>query len=192
MILIDEYFRQYPARRKVAEFLLRNGVSVRNGSMSFHGVELPISEVARATGVNRKAVYVTMETIETSNALRLLFKRIEPELKVESIAPAMNWEVLQVEVEKNPTEVLHHILRIILDEGNEVISVDLRNPPGEKTHLSITLERPLKGETLRRFKDILGVRRLLLRTPEKDKTKLVCTFCEVVYCPRRGGSNVED
>ncbi len=194
MILIDEYFRHYPARRKVAEFLLKNGVSVRNGSINFCGVELPFSEVAKASGVNRKIVYYTVKMIESTNALRLLFERAEPELKVEGIAPVMNWEVLRAEVEGKPTEVLHSLLGAILEEENEVVSVDMRSLPGEETQLSIVLERPLKGETLKKIGEIPGIRRILIKTPEKDKTKLVCTFCEVKYCPKRleGGDNVED
>jgi len=192
MILIEEYFRQYPARKKVAEFLLRNGVSVRNGHPNLSGAKLSISEVAKASGANRKVVYYTVEIIESTSALRLLFERIEPELKVESIAPVMNWEVLQVEVEKKPTKVLQNLLGVILDEGNEVVSVSMKSLPGEETQLSIVLEKPLKGETLKKMGEIPGIRRILIKTPEKDKTKLVRTFCEVVYCPRRGDDNVED
>ncbi len=194
MILVDEYFKQYPARKRVAEFLLRNGVSVREGSMGFAGVELSISEVARAVGVNRKVVYHTIKTIETSNALHLLFEKVEPELKVEGIAPAMNWEVLEIEVQERPAEVLHRVLGAVLSEGNEVVSVNLRNLPGEGAYISIVAEKPLKGETLRTLEGVAGIKKVLIKTPEKDKTRLVCTFCEVKYCPKKleGGDNVED
>ncbi len=192
MILIDEYFKHYTARKKVAAFMLANGISVRNDSAYFNGVELPVSEVARASGVNRKVVYQTINTIETSNALRLLFERAEPELKVESIAPAMNWEVLEIEAKEGHTEVLHSVLGAILDEGNEVVSVNLRDLPGEETYLSIVVENPLRGETIKKIGGIPGIKRVLIKTPERDKTKLVCTFCEVVYCPRKGGGNVDD
>ncbi|WP_297073647.1 regulator of amino acid metabolism, contains ACT domain protein [Thermococcus sp.] len=191
MILIEEYFRPYPARKRVAEFLLRNGVSVREGSMGFAGVELSISEVAKAVGVNRKVVYQTVETIGASNALRLLFERAEPELKVEGIAPAMNWEVIEIEVIERPAEVLHRVLGAVLKEGNEAVSVSMRNLPGEEARISIVVEKPLKGETLRALEGIAGIKKVLIKTPEKDKTRLVCTFCEVKYCPKRleGGDN---
>ena len=194
MILIEEYFRHYPARRRVAEFLLRHGINVRNGSLYLGDVEIPVSEVAKAVGVNRKVVYFTVETIEASNALRLLFRRLRPELKVEAIAPAMGWEIIEIEVNAGPTAVLRNILGHIAEEGNEAVSVSLRNLPGEGAYISIVMERPLRGETVKKIGNIPGIKRILIRTPEKDKTKLVCTFCEVKYCPKRpeGGGNVED
>ena len=191
MILIEEYFKHYPARRRIAEFLLANGISVRNGSPYCSNAELPISEIAKATGVNRKVVYYTIRDIESTNALRLLFERTEPELKVESIAPAMGWEVLEIEVTGKPAEVLHRVLGAIVEENGDVVSVNLRNLPGEKAYISMVVGKPLAGETLRRISDVPGIRRILVKTPERDKTKLVCTFCEVVYCPRKGGGNVE-
>ncbi|WP_297535480.1 regulator of amino acid metabolism, contains ACT domain protein [Thermococcus sp.] len=193
MILIDEYFKNYPARKRVAEFLLKNGISVRNGSLYIGNVEVSPSAVARALGVNRKVVYFTVETIESSGALRLLFERLKPGLSVEEVAPAMGWETLEIEVNGSPAAVLESVLKGVAAEGNDVVSVNLRNLPGEDVYLSIVVERPLRGETLRKIGGAPGVRRILVRTPERDKTKLVCTFCEVRYCPRRleGGGNVE-
>jgi len=194
VILIDEYFKHYPARKRVAEFLLRTGISVRNGSFYLEDAELSPSAIARALGVNRKVVYLTAETIESSKALCLLFERLKPKLKLEEVAPVMGWETLEIEVNGSPAKVLGNVLRRITDEGNDVVSVDLRNLPGEGAHLSLVLEKPLEGRTLKEIGEIPGVTRILVKTPERDKTRLVCTFCEVKYCPRRldGADNVPD
>ncbi len=194
MILIDEYFRHYPARKKVAEFLLRHGINVRDGLLYLDDVEVPTSSVARAVGVSRKVVYLTAETIESSSALHLLFEKLKPELRVEDMAPTMGWETLEVEVSGFPGRVLSEILDRIIATGNEVISVTLRNLLGEKTYLSIVMENPLQGGTLNEISSVPGIKRILVKTPERDKMKLVCTFCEVRYCPRKleGGGNGED
>jgi len=193
MILIDEYFRNYPARKKVAEFLLRTGVSVRDGSFYLEGAELSPGSMAKALGVNRKVVYLTAETIEFSKALSIFFQNLRPGLRVEAIAPVMGWEALQIEVSGSPGEVLKNVLGKITAEGNDVIAVNLRNLPGESARLSVVLERPLGGRILQEIGRIPGVTRILVKTPERDKTKLVCTFCEVRYCPKKiSGGNVED
>ncbi|WP_148881997.1 regulator of amino acid metabolism, contains ACT domain protein [Thermococcus aciditolerans] len=191
MILIDEYFRHYPARKKVAEFLLRHGIEIRNGSMLLDGVELPITEVARATGVTRKVVYLTVETIENTTALRLLFERLRPELRIEDLAPAMNWEVLELRLAESDGRAVPAVLDVLLRDGNRPISVRFRNLPGEAPYLSIVVERPISGEAISDIEGIGGIERMLIKTPEKVKTKLVCTFCEVKYCPRRLSGGVE-
>jgi len=194
MILIDEYFRQYPARRRVVEFLLRHGISVRNSSMLLDGVTLSVSEVAEATGVNRKAVYLAVETIECTDALRILFENLGQELNVASMAPVMGWETLELGVEGSPAEVLGNVLKKITADGNDVVAVNLRKLPGEGVYLSIVVEKPLGGRALGEIGRIPGVMRILVKTPERDKTRLVCTFCGVKDCPRRlkGGGNVAD
>ncbi|WP_297068815.1 regulator of amino acid metabolism, contains ACT domain protein [Thermococcus sp.] len=191
MLLIEEYFKCYPARKKLVEALIRYGISVRNGRTYCGDIEIPISELARVVGVNRKIVYHTIEMIQHQNALRLLFEKLQPELKIEEIAPMMNWEVLEVELdEKLHKKAVAGILGVVSKEKGKLISVHLCNLYGEIPRLSIVLDTPLRSETLVRIRNIPGVKKMLLRTPEKDKLKLVCTFCEVEYCPRKDGDNV--
>jgi predicted regulator of amino acid metabolism with ACT domain len=186
MLLIEEYFKEYPARKKVAEALVHYGIGVRNGKVYCGEIEVPISELARVIGVNRKIIYHTIEMIERHNALRLFFEKLEPELKIEEIAPMMNWEVLEVELDENThKEATAKILEILSREKGRLVSAHLRNLYGETPTLSVVIDRPIQSETIARIKDVPGAKKLLLRTPEKDKLKLVCTFCEVRYCPRR-------
>ncbi|NJF24628.1 regulator of amino acid metabolism, contains ACT domain protein [Thermococcus sp. Bubb.Bath] len=186
MLLVEEYFKHYPARKKVAEALVRYGIRVRHGKTYCGNVEVPISELARVIGVNRKIIYHTVEMVERHNALRLFFEKLEPELRIEEIAPMMNWEVLEVELDENAhKEATARILEILSKEKGRLISAHLRNLYGETPRLSVVVDRPLRSETIARIKDVPGAKKLLLRTPEKDKLRLVCTFCEVEYCPRR-------
>jgi predicted regulator of amino acid metabolism with ACT domain len=186
MLLVDEYFKHYPARKKVAEALVRYGIRVRDGKTYCSDIEVPVSELARVIGVNRKIIYHTIEMIEKHNALRLFFEKLEPELKIEEIAPMMNWEVLEVELDGNAhKEATAKILEILSSEKGRLISAHLRNLYGETPRLSVVIDRPLQSEIIALIKDVPGVKKLLLRTPEKDKLRLVCTFCEVEDCPRR-------
>jgi predicted regulator of amino acid metabolism with ACT domain len=194
MLLVDEYFKHYPARKKLAEVLVRYGISIRDGKAYCGDIEVPISELARIVGVNRKIIYHTIDMIQRHNALRLFFEKLQPELRIEEIAPLMNWEVLEVELDENVhREATARILEILSEERGRLISVHLRNLYGETPILSIVIDHPFQSKTLAQVKEVRGVKKLLLRTPEKDKLKLVCTFCEVEYCPRRlGGGDVRE
>lgn len=94
MLILEAYFKNYPARRKVAEFLFENGLSVKNGKIYIKNVEVPISELARAIGVNRKIIYHTIEYIEkTYPPLKLVFERLNPLPSLIDVAPPLCWEV---------------------------------------------------------------------------------------------------
>ena len=64
----------------------------------------------------------------------------------------------------------------------EVFSRNLREEP---TKLYIVIDGTLPVEVFMRIKEMEGFRKLILHTPEKDKERFVCNYCEVKYCPKR-------
>ncbi len=186
MLILEAYFKNYPARRKVAEFLFENGLSVRNGKIYLKNVEVPISELARAIGVNRKIIYHTIEYIEKTYPLKLIFERLNPLPSLIDVAPLMGWEVLEIDVEKeNYQGAFAEVMRILAENGVPVMEVFGRNLREETSKIFIVIDGTLPVETFAKIKDIRGFQRLILHTPEKEKEKLVCNYCEVKYCPKR-------
>jgi len=94
MLILDAYFKNFPARRKVAEFLFETGLSVKNGKIYLREVEVPISELSRVIGVNRKIIYHTIEYIEKTYPLKMIFEKLNPLPSLITMAPIMGWEVL--------------------------------------------------------------------------------------------------
>ncbi|AHL23556.1 MULTISPECIES: regulator of amino acid metabolism, contains ACT domain protein [Thermococcus] len=186
MLILEAYFKNYPARRKVAEFLFENGLSVRNGKIYLKNVEVPISELARAIGVNRKIIYHTIEYIEKTYPLKLIFERLNPLPSLIDVAPLMGWEVLEIDVEKGDYQgAFAEVMRILAESNVPVMEVFGRNLREETSKIFIVIDGTLPVETFARIKDIHGFQRLILHTPEKEKEKLVCNYCEVKYCPKR-------
>ncbi|WP_084272443.1 hypothetical protein [Picrophilus oshimae] len=64
ILLLQEYFKDYPVKREIIEKLFENGISVKNGKLYLNDIEISISAVAKALKINRKTVYETMELIE--------------------------------------------------------------------------------------------------------------------------------
>ncbi len=186
MLILEAYFKNYPARRKVAEFLFENGLSVKNGKIYLKDVEIPISELARAIGVNRKIIYHTTEYIEKTYPLKLIFERLNPLPSLIDVAPLMGWEVLEIEVEKDNYEAAFgDVMRILAESNVPVMEVFGRNLREETSKIFIVIDGTLPVDTFAKIKNIKGFKRLILRTPEKEKEKLVCNYCEVKYCPKR-------
>ncbi len=186
MLILEEYFKNYPARRKVVEFLFENGLSVKNGKIYLRNVEVPISELARVIGVNRKIIYHTIEYIEKTPALRLIFERLNPLPSLIDVAPLMGWEVLEIELEKDKyMEGFHKVLKLLHEHRVPVMEVFSRNLREEPSKLYIVIDGALPVEAFVKIKETEGFKRLIIRTPEKDKTKFVCEYCEVKFCPKR-------
>ncbi|ASJ06076.1 regulator of amino acid metabolism, contains ACT domain protein [Thermococcus pacificus] len=186
MLILEAYFKNYPARRKVAEFLFENGLSVKNGKVYLRDVEVPISELARIIGVNRKIVYHTIEYIEKTYPLKLIFAKLNPLPSLIDVAPLMGWEVLEIELDKDRyLQGFSDVLRLLYENGVPVMEVFSRNLREEPTKLYIVIDGTLPVDVFVRVKEMEGFRKLILHTPEKDKEKFVCNYCEVKYCPKR-------
>ncbi|ASJ03629.1 regulator of amino acid metabolism, contains ACT domain protein [Thermococcus profundus] len=186
MLILEEYFKNYPARRKVAEFLFENGLSVKNGKIYLRDVEVPISELARVIGVNRKIIYHTIEYIEKTYPLKLIFERLNPLPSLIDVAPLMGWEVLEIELDKDSyLKGFHRVLQLLHEHSVPVMEVFSRNLRDEPSKLYIVIDGTLPVEAFVRIKEAEGFRKLIIRTPEKDKKKYVCEYCEVEYCPKR-------
>lgn len=186
MLILEAYFRNYPARRKVADFLFENGLSVKNGKIYLREVEVPISELARVIGVNRKIVYHTIEYIEKTYPLKLIFERLNPLPSLIKVAPLMGWEVLEIELDKETyLESFSKILSMLSGNKVPVMEVFSRNLREEPSKLYVVIDGVLPVDVFAELKEIAGFQKLILHTPEKNKEKLVCNYCEVKYCPKR-------
>jgi len=184
--IISGYFEQYPARKKVVEVLLRYGLSVRDGKIYVgEDIEVPISAIAKAAKVNRRIVYMTIDYIEKTPALRLFFSKLRPTLNLADLAPHMGWEVIEVEELSEINKcVFSDVLKIIFENNCRI-----RQVVGEKFEMGfgryyIVLEGQVPVTAIDKISKVPGVLKITLRTPEKDKTKIVCSYCEVKYCPR--------
>ncbi len=185
-MIISGYFDQYPARRKVVEVLLRYGLSVRNGKIYIgEDIEVPISAVAKAAKVNRRIIYMTIDYIERTPALRIFFSKLKPTLNLIDLAPHMGWEVLEIEELSEINKcVFSDVLKIIFENNCRI-----RQIIGEKYEMGfgryyIVLEGQVPVSAIERISNVPGVLKITLRTPEKDKTHIVCSYCEVKYCPK--------
>jgi len=186
MLILEEYFKDYPARKKVAEFLFENGLSVKDGRIYLRSVEIPISGLARVIGVNRKIIYHTIEYIEKTYPLKLVFEKLNPLPSLVNLAPLMGWEVLEVELEKeNYLRGFSGILSLLSENDVPVIEVFSRNLREEPSKLYMIIDGILPVDVFVRIKEMEGFKRLILHTPERDKQKFVCNYCEVKYCPKR-------
>jgi len=186
LLIVEEYFKNFPARKKVAELLVELGISIRNSKLYIGDVDVPVNSVAQVAGVNRKIVYHTIEFIEKTYELRNIFERFEPKLSLAKVAPIMGWEVLEIEFKKPKYGcILEQIFRILSDTSCEIRQVLGEREGINGSKLIIILEKPVNIDAVGKIRGLEGVETITLHTSEMDKQKIVCNYCKVKYCPRK-------
>ena len=71
---IKVLFETRPERLQVAEFLLKNGLRVRGNRTFVNDVEIPTVKVARAVGVDRRAVSETIRAMDHDRKVKMVFR----------------------------------------------------------------------------------------------------------------------
>jgi len=149
----------------VVSHLVRQGLSVRDGSIRSGDIEIPASSVARACGVDRRVVSATIAYIEKDEFISRVFRDLEPRLFLAKAGPTMGYGVLEVVVEDpSAPGIVHTVASEISRAGisiRQVVADDPRfwDPPV----LTIITEQPLPGDLLRRIKEMKGVDQLVIR-----------------------------
>ncbi len=186
LLIVSEYFKNFPARKKVAELLVNLGISVRNSKLYIGDVDVPVNSIAEVAGVNRKIVYHTIEYIEKTYELRSIFERLEPKLSLSKVAPIMGWEVLEIEFKKPKYGcLLERIFKILSDSSCEIRQIIGERLWTNGSRVTIVLEKPISMDAVGLIRKLDGVETITLHTSEMDKQKIVCSYCKVKYCPRK-------
>lgn len=182
--MLEVFFKKYPARQRVADVLFKRGLSVKDGKIVCDGIEIPFIEIARAAGVNRRIVYDTVEYIGRELPLRLFFERLRCNTDLFDVAPLMEMEALEVEVQEGHLQsAVEHILGAMEDRVR-VRLMDARDVPGLGARLRIAVDGSLPAEILNSIKEVPYVRNIVLYTYDPSRAKSLCEMCEVKYCPR--------
>ncbi len=186
LLILEHYFRSYSARKKVAEVLYTNGLSIRDSKIYSGKVEIPISSVANAAGVNRKIVYHTIEFVEKNYPLKVIFEKLQPAANLSNIAPEMGWDVLEIGIKKGKFAcTIGKVITALFDYKCHIRQVLGEEPITGSGKLTIVLEGTIPVDIISQIRDVKGVGAISLHTSQTDVDKLICNFCEIKYCPRR-------
>ena len=160
---INEKFKKYPARIKVAEKMIELGLSLSDDGKIYCG-NLKISDKALATAaqVDRRAIKSTIEVIQKDKELYNLFKNIIPAgTLLKNIAKNINLGVIEIEVGSENAGILASTTNLISKKG-----ISIRQAYAEDTELqkapilTIITEEPVSGELINEFLKIKGVTRV--------------------------------
>ena len=160
---INEKFKKYPARIRVAEKMIELGLSLSEDGKIYCG-NLKISDKALATAadVDRRAIKSTIDVIREDEELYNLFSNIIPAgTLLKNIAKNLKLGVVEIEVGQENEGILASTTNLISKKG-----ISIRQAYAEDTELqkspilTIITEQPVEGDLIKEFLKIKGVTRV--------------------------------
>ena len=160
---INEKFKKYPARIRVAEKMIELGLSLNEDGKIYCG-NLKISDksLATAADVDRRAIKSTIEVIREDEELNNLFTNIIPAgTLLKNIAKNLELGVIEIEVGLQSEGVLASTTNLISKKG-----IGIRQAYAEDTELqqspslTIITEEPVNGDLINEFLKIEGITRV--------------------------------
>ena len=160
---INEKFKKYPARIRVAEKMIELGLSINDDGKIYCG-NLKISDKALATAadVDRRAIKSTVEVIREDDELYNLFSNIIPAgTLLKNIAKNLELGVIEIEVGSESEGILASTTNLISKKR-----IGIRQAYAEDTELqespllTIITEEPVQGDLINEFLKIKGVTRV--------------------------------
>ena len=160
---INEKFKKYPARIRVAEKMIELGLSLNEDGKIYCG-NLKISDkaLASAADVDRRAIKSTIEIIKEDEELYNLFSNIIPAgTLLKNIAKNLNLGVIEIEVGSESEGILAKTTNLISQKGVSIRQAYAEDTELQKTpQLTIITEEPVEGDLNNEFLKIKGVTRV--------------------------------
>lgn len=160
---INEKFKKYPARIRVAEKMIELGLSINDDGKIYCG-NLKISDKALATAaeVDRRAIKSTIEVIQEDEELNNLFSNIIPAgTLLKNIAKNLELGVIEIEVGSESEGILAATTKLITEKGIGIRQAYAEDTELQKTPLlTIITEDPVQGDLINEFLKIKGVTRV--------------------------------
>ena len=160
---INEKFKKYPARIRVAEKMIELGLSLsEDGKIYCGNLKISDKSLATAADVDRRVIKSTIEIIREDEELYNLFSNIIPAgTLLKNIAKNLELGVIEIEVGSENEGILAATTNLISKKG-----IGIRQAYAEDTELqeapalTIITEKPVSGDIINEFLKIKGVTRV--------------------------------
>ncbi len=162
--LLTQYFQRYPAQSRVAQTLLKYGLSVRSDGVYCDTIAIPDTSLARACNVDRRIIASTVETIRREPELAKVFTRLHPTCLLKDVAPPLGWGVIEiVPDDAHAPGILAHVATVIARRGLSIRQAIVDDPElVEEPRLYVVTESAIPMDVIAEIKTGPGVKSLVI------------------------------
>ncbi len=159
--IIQEKFKNHPAQEKVVRLLLERGFQINNeGRVVSGSIEIPHTQIAHETGVDRRVVDATCEVIIKDSKLKQIFQNISTMPFLKDVAPYLGLGVIIITPEDAARKGLLGSVATAVAEHGVVIRQAVSDDPylTENPRLTIITEGKVSGKLVDALTRIKGVK----------------------------------
>ncbi|MDD5111417.1 MAG: hypothetical protein PHG85_02625 [Candidatus Altiarchaeota archaeon] len=163
MHILEHVFSGRRGQRRVAEFMLHNGICVRNGRLFFSNVELADVKVARALGIDRRVIKAAVETISGDRYLKELYGKLGSTVLLKDVASALGFGAIEI-IPKNASTkgIIANVAKVITDEGISIRQLTTEDPMFSDAEMTVVTEKPIPRDMIDKLLAIKGVRKVVV------------------------------
>jgi predicted regulator of amino acid metabolism with ACT domain len=192
LLILEEYFKNYPIKRKIVEGMYSRGISVNHGCLFLRDIEVPISEFAKALNVNRRTVYDTIKFIEEREEIKAVMSLIDPAPDICKIAPLMGDQVVTIHAKQGYfSKVLNGSMDIFRKYGCYMKELYGRNSYRDETIIRAIFHKSVPAKVFAEVEKIGGVKQIVMSSPSENPDYLICEKCLVRVCPSKLSSDLQ-
>ncbi|MGC8506343.1 MAG: regulator [Thermoplasmata archaeon] len=193
ILILEEYFKDYPTRLKIIEGLYKRGISVRNGRFYVEDLEIPVSEIAKAFNVNRRTVYETVKAIEDTSAVREIMASIRPRIDRLTMSQKLGNQIFLMTPRIGCFgSLLSRTFDILGNHACNLVEVEGCNVNKKEYGIRLIFQRPVSKAIVEQLSSIPFIDKMKIITPDLESEDVVCNACEVRTCPNKQSSKLED
>ncbi len=159
--IIQEKFKNHPAQEKVIRLLLERGFQINDkGRVVSGNIEIPHTQIAHDTGVDRRVVDATCEVILNDTQLMQIFRNVHTIPFLKDVAPYLGLGVIIIAPDDAARKGLLGSVATTVAEYGVIIRQAVSDDPylTENPKLTIITEGKVSGELVNTLTKINGVK----------------------------------
>ncbi len=163
---ILEMFRGSPGQTAVAKIMLTHGMKVVDNIAYCGDIEIKDSALARAAGVDRRVVRMTIEKISSSEELSKIFSNLRSMTILSDVASEIGCSVVEIiPTDEKMPGILAGIMKTVSESGISIRQAVVLDPAfgSDEPKLILIFDGELPPEYLAAIKTCRGVDRVIIR-----------------------------
>ncbi len=192
LMVLNEYFKDQPIKRKIIEGLYNTGISIRDGRFFIGNIEVSVTEISKAFCVNRRTVYETLKAVENFGPVKKVMESIVPSSDISKIAIMTGSQIVTIITTNGRyPSVISQVFSIILRYGCYIREIFSRNMGQDESFIRVTFYRPISGKAYEDISKIDGIKAVKISSIS-DVDELLCNICSIRTCPSKYTSGIEN
>jgi predicted regulator of amino acid metabolism with ACT domain len=162
---ILQIFADSPSQSRVVRFFLENGFGVNeNGRVVCNEIEIPATQIAKATGTDRRVVDATAQTILSTPDLREVFLNMRVTPDISRVAETLGKTVITVlPINAQQKGIIGSVVKVLTDHELGIRQIFVTDPLlSEEPKLVVIVDETVPPAVYEELKSLSQVRKLII------------------------------